>query len=73
MAAAATVATSAAVTALFATPYTNQPAISRGCSVDFLPRVCSFGPPGGGAGALIQVDVQAIGSDWYVSSAMIES
>jgi hypothetical protein len=72
-AAAATVATSTAVTMLFATPYTNQTVISRGCSVEFLPRVCSWGPNGGGSGALYEIDVLQSGSSWYVSNATVET
>jgi hypothetical protein len=67
------VATPAAVTAIFATPYTNQTVISRQCSVEFLPRVCSYGPNGGGAGPLFEVDLLQSGSQWYVSGALVES
>jgi hypothetical protein len=73
MAAAARVATASAIAALFATPYTNQTVQSRGCSVEFVPRVCSYGPFAGGSGALYEIDLMPVGSDWYVSNAMVET
>jgi hypothetical protein len=72
-AAAALVGVPSAVAALFATPYTNQPVISRGCSMEFVPRTCSWGPSGGGAGALFQIDTSPDGTNWYVSGAQVES
>lgn len=74
-AAAASVATQTAIAALFATPYTNQTAIYRGCSMEFLPRVCSFGAYGGGPSSapLFQIDVTPVGAGWYVSGALVEA
>src|SRR5438067_2406035 len=47
---AASVASPAAVAALFAVPYPGAGlAISRGCSAGFPPIVCTYGPPGGAA------------------------
>jgi hypothetical protein len=71
--AAATVATATAVAALFATPYTNQTVVSRGCSAEFTPRVCSYGPGAGGSGPLFEIDLTPSGSNWYVSNAVVEA
>ena len=73
MAAAARVATPVAITALFATPYSNQTVQSRGCSVEFVPRVCSYGPFAGGSGPLYEIDLTPAGSAWYVSNAIVET
>jgi len=66
------VATPAAVTALFARPYAGQTVVSRDCSLQFPPPVCSFGPSGGGSGSLYQIFVTQVGSQWYVSSVAVE-
>ncbi len=66
------VATPAAVTALFAKPYAGQTVVSRDCSLQFPPPVCSFGPSGGGSGSLYQIFVTQVGSQWYVSSVAVE-
>jgi hypothetical protein len=70
--AAATVATARAITALFAASYKGQSVIDRGCSVKFLPRVCSWGDYGGGSGPLYEIDTRPAGANWYVSNAIIE-
>ena len=74
-AAALTVATSAAVTALFATPYASGLAIDRGCSTSFSPIVCTFGPPGGASPTdpIYQIDVTQAPGGWYVSSVKTEN
>ncbi len=66
------VATKRAVTSLFAHAYKGQNVIDRGCSDQFLPVVCSYGPYGGGSGALYEVNVRPKGAKWYVSSVIIE-
>jgi hypothetical protein len=71
-AAARRVATTRAVAILFAHPYAGQTVISRGCSTEFPPLVCSYGPYGGGAGTLYEVDVEPAGANWYVSSVSVE-
>jgi hypothetical protein len=68
---AATVATAKAVTALFASAYAGQTVIDRGCSVTFVPRVCSWGDYGGGSGPLYEIDTRPIGANWYVSAASV--
>jgi hypothetical protein len=74
-AAALTVATPAAVTALFATPYTSGLAIDRGCSTSFSPIVCTFGPPGGASPTdpIFEIDVTQAPGGWYVSSVSTEN
>jgi len=74
-AAALTVATPAAVTALFAVPYANGLAIDRGCSTSFSPIVCTFGPPGGASpnDPIYEIDVSQAAGGWYVSSVKIEN
>ena len=74
-AAALTVATPAAVTALFATPYASGLAIDRGCSTSFSPIVCTFGPPGGASPTdpIYQIDVTQAPGGWYVSSVKTEN
>lgn len=67
----ANVAVPAAVAALFANSYAGQTVISRGCSDQFHPIVCSFGPYGGGTGALYEVDLLPAGPNWYVSDVQI--
>ena len=68
------VATPAAVATLFAVPYTNGLAIARGCSTDFSPIVCTYGPPGGASpsDAIYQVLVSQTTGGWYVSSVRIQ-
>jgi hypothetical protein len=68
---AATVATAKAVRALFASAYAGQTVIDRGCSVTFVPRVCSWGDYGGGSGPLYEIDIRPIGANWYVSGASV--
>jgi hypothetical protein len=73
-AAAASVATPAAVSALFAAAYPGSGlAIDRGCGDT--PVVCSFGPPGGAdpSDALYQLTMAQTPAGWYVSSVMVES
>jgi hypothetical protein len=74
-AAALTVATPAAVTTLFAVPYTNGLAEDRGCSTSFTPIVCTFGPPGGASPSdpIYQVSVSQTPGGWYVSSVKLEN
>jgi hypothetical protein len=74
-AAALTVATPAAVTDLFAVPYTSGLAIDRGCSTTFMPIVCTFGPPGGASpnDPIYEIDVTKAAGGWYVSSVKIEN
>ena len=74
-AAALAVATPAAVTALFATPYTSGLAIDRGCSTSFSPIVCTFGPPGGASPTdpIYEIDVTQATGGWYVSSVRTEN
>jgi hypothetical protein len=72
------VATSPAVSALFAAHYTSGLAISRGCSVQIsptIPVVCTYGPPGGAhpADAIYQLYVTQSSGGWYVSSVKIEN
>lgn len=69
-----TVATPTAVAALFAVPYTSGLAIARGCSTEFSPIVCTFGPPGGASpsDAIYQILVSQAAGGWYVSSVRIE-
>jgi len=73
-AAALTVATPAAVTTLFAVPYSSGLAIDRGCSTSFIPIVCTFGPPGGASpnDPIYEIDVSQAAGGWYVSSVKIE-
>jgi hypothetical protein len=74
-AAALTVATPAAVTTLFAVPYTDGLAEDRGCSTSFTPIVCTFGPPGGASPSdpIYQVSVSQSPGGWYVSSVKLEN
>ena len=74
-AAALTVATPAAVTTLFAAPYTSGLAIDRGCSTSFIPIVCTFGPPGGASPTdpIYEVMISQVDAGWYVSSVKIEN
>jgi hypothetical protein len=69
-----TVATPGAVASLFAVPYTSGLAIARGCSTEFSPIVCTFGPPGGASpsDAIYQVRATQTTNGWYVSSVRIE-
>jgi hypothetical protein len=73
-AAALTVATPAAVNTLFAAPYTSGLAIARGCSTEFSPIVCTYGPPGGASpsDAIYQVLVSQTAGGWYVSSVRVQ-
>jgi hypothetical protein len=70
-----TVATPAAVTALFAVPYANGLALDRGCSTSFSPIVCTFGPPGGASpnDPIYQIFVSQVLGGWYVSSVKISN
>ena len=69
-AAALSVATPAAVDALFAVPYPSGQAQDRGCSTAFLPIVCTFGPPGGANpnDPIYEIYVSQTPGGWYVSS-----
>ena len=70
---AARVATTRAITALFATAYKGQTVIDRGCSDEFIPRVCSWGDYGGGSGPLYEIQVRSTPKGhWYVSDATVE-
>ncbi len=70
-----TVATPAAVTTLFAAPYTAGLAVDRGCSSSFVPIVCTFGPPGGASPTdpIYQLYVAQAPHGWYVSSVKLEN
>jgi hypothetical protein len=73
---AATVASPAAVEALFAAPYPGPGlAIPRGCSTGFSPIVCTYGPPGGAAptDSIYEISVAHDAAGWYVTSARILS
>lgn len=68
-----TVATPAAVAALFAAPYPGgAAAIPRGCS-DNYGIVCTYGPPGGGNpnDALFQLTMVHAAAGWYVYSVAV--
>jgi hypothetical protein len=68
---AATVATPAAAAALFAVPYPGPGlAISRGCTSEFQPIVCTYGPPGGASPTdqVFEISVTEGRRGWYVSS-----
>ena len=73
--AALTLATPAAVTALFAVPYASGLALDRGCSTSFSPIVCTFGPPGGASPTdpIYEIMVSQVQGGWYVSSVKIEN
>lgn len=73
--AALSVATPAAATTLFATPYRSGLAVDRGCSTSFTPIACTFGPPGGASPTdpIYQVLVSQSSGGWYVSSVRIEN
>jgi hypothetical protein len=62
-----------AVATLFAVPYPQGLAISRGCSTAFPPIVCTFGPPGGAppTDPIYEIYVSQASGGWYVSSAKI--
>jgi hypothetical protein len=71
---AASVASPSAVAALFAVTYPGPSlTISRGCSSEFLPIVCTYGPAGGASAgdAVFQVDASPTTGGWYVSSVQI--
>lgn len=70
-----TVATPASVATLFAVPYTSGLAIARGCSTDFSPIVCTYGPPGGASpsDAIYQILVTQTAGGWYVSTVRVQS
>jgi hypothetical protein len=72
MATAEGVATARAVRHLFATPYAGEVINDRGCSDDFLPRVCSWGPYAGGTGTLYEISVRPAGANWYVTSVAVD-
>jgi hypothetical protein len=67
------VATPTALATLFAAPYTNGLALSRGCNTN-VPVVCTFGPPGGSAPTdpIYQLYETQIAGGWYVSSVQID-
>jgi hypothetical protein len=68
------VATSQAVSTLFAVPYPSGLAINRGCTDAFPPIICTYGAPGGGPtnAPIYQLyETQAPGG-WYVSSVEIQ-
>ena len=69
------VATPQAIAAIFSAPYPGNAAIDRGCTSDFPPIVCTYGPPGGGPSTdpLYQIYVTQSPSGWYVSSVTVES
>jgi hypothetical protein len=69
------VATAQSVATLFAVPYPNGLAISRGCTSSFPPLVCTYGPPGGGNSndPIYQISVSQTAGGWYVSTVRIES
>jgi hypothetical protein len=68
------VATPSAVTTLFAAPYVAGLATDRGCTTDFPPLVCTFGPPGGGStnDPIYEISVSQATNGWYVSSVQID-
>jgi hypothetical protein len=71
---AASVASPPAVAALFAVAYPGPSrTISRGCSSEFLPIVCTYGPAGGASDsdAVFQLDASPTTGGWYVSSVRI--
>jgi hypothetical protein len=69
------VATTAAVSTLFAGHYVSGLVIDRGCSVAFSPIVCSYGPPGGAdpTDPIYELYVVQSAGGWYVSSAKINN
>jgi hypothetical protein len=69
-----TLATPAAVAALFAAPYPGEGlAIARGCSDDF-GIVCAYGPPGGANpnDALYELTMYHGATGWFVGSVDVE-
>ncbi len=68
------VATAAAVTTLFAAPYTSGLVNSRGCNSN-PPIVCAYGPPGGSdpTDPLYQLQLTNIPAGWYVNSVQIDN
>ena len=74
-AAALSVATPPAVSALFAARYSSGLAIDRGCSDAFSPIVCTYGPPGGASPTdpIYEIFVTQTPKGWYVSSTKIEN
>lgn len=71
---AAAVASPAAVAELFAVAYPGQAlTISRGCSSEFLPIVCTYGPAGGASAsdAVFELYASPTPGGWYVSSVRI--
>lgn len=69
-----TLATPNAVNVLFARRYPGSLAISRGCTSEFQPIVCTYGPPGGGNSndPIYQIYASQAPGGWYVSNAVIE-
>jgi hypothetical protein len=69
------VATSDAVSTLFAVHYPRGEAINRGCTSAFPPIVCTYGPPAGGPtnASIYQLYESQAPGGWYVSSVRIES
>jgi hypothetical protein len=68
-----TVATSQAVSTLFADPYPSGLAINRGCSTGSSPVTCTFGPPGGGPtnDPIFQIISSQLPAGWYVSTVQV--
>ena len=68
---AASVAAPQAVATLFAVPYPGSSmTISRGCSSEFAPIVCTYGPPGGASPAdpVFEIYASQTAGGWYVSA-----
>jgi hypothetical protein len=75
-AAATQVAVPAAVKALFSVAYPGAGlTTSRGCSTQFPPIVCTYGPPGGGSpnDPVFEVYLKQAAPGWYVSSVTPET
>jgi hypothetical protein len=74
-AAALSVGTASAVSALFASHYASGLVIDRGCSDAFPPIVCTYGPPGGAAPTdpIYEIDVVQAPAGWYVTSVTINN
>ena len=72
--AARTIATPAAVAALFEKAYAGQVLNDRGCS-DSFQIVCSWGPYAGAVSteALYEIWVAGSGASWYVSAVTVEN
>jgi hypothetical protein len=71
---ASTVATPGAVASLFAVRYPGAGlAIPRGCTSEFQPIVCTYGPPGGASPSdqVFEISVSQGPTGWYVSSVRV--